>query len=108
MAAVIQRMNNENVKAGRPRWMDPKLKREIVPHGFRSSFRDWASETSSFPHEVVEKALAHAIKSRVERAYRRDDLLPKRAKLMQAWALYCERTPTATADNVTPIRAVAL
>lgn len=57
-------------------------------HGFRSSFRDWASETTEFPGEVVEMALAHVIKSKTEAAYRRGDLLDKRRELMQAWADY--------------------
>ena len=56
---------------------------------------------------MIEKALAHAIKSKVEAAYRRGDLFDKRQKLMAAWASYCERPPTTTADNVTPIRAGA-
>jgi integrase len=59
-------------------------------HGFRSTFRDWASEATSFPHEVCEAALAHVIKNKAESAYRRGDMLAKRAKLMNAWADYCE------------------
>ena len=57
-----------------------------TPHGFRSSFRDWAAETTQFPNEVVEMALAHTIKSKAEAAYRRGDLLAKRRLLMDAWA----------------------
>jgi integrase len=57
-----------------------------VPHGFRSSFRDWSGEVSSFPREVAEMALAHAIESKVEAAYRRGDLFTKRRDMMQAWA----------------------
>jgi integrase len=66
---------------------------KCTPHGFRSSFRDWAAEETNFPSEVVEMALAHAIKSKTEAAYRRGHLLAKRAELMQAWADYA--TPTA-------------
>jgi integrase len=58
-------------------------------HGFRSSFRDWASETTHFPSEVVEMALAHVIKDETEAAYRRGVLFDKRRKLMEAWAGYC-------------------
>jgi integrase len=65
---------------------------KLTVHGFRSAFRDWASEATSFPHEVCEAALAHTIKNRAESAYRRGDLLAKRAKLMNAWAEYCEPT----------------
>jgi integrase len=55
-------------------------------HGFRSSFRDWAAETTTFPREVAEMALAHAIPDKTEAAYRRGALLAKRRELMQAWA----------------------
>lgn len=58
-------------------------------HGFRSSFRDWASETTSFPHEVCEQALAHTVGSAVERAYRRGDVFEKRRQLMEVWAEFC-------------------
>ena len=57
-------------------------------HGFRSTFRDWAAETTSFPPEVVEMALAHAIRDKTEAAYRRGHLLTKRRELMQAWSDY--------------------
>ncbi|MEW8360042.1 MAG: tyrosine-type recombinase/integrase [Candidatus Thiodiazotropha sp.] len=57
-----------------------------VPHGFRSSFRDWAGEVTHYPSDVVEMALAHTIKNKVEAAYRRGDLFEKRRHLMQAWA----------------------
>lgn len=57
-------------------------------HGFRSSFRDWAAETTNFPRDVVEMALAHAIKDKTEAAYRRGKLLAKRRELMEAWADY--------------------
>src|SRR5687768_11156199 len=60
-----------------------------VPHGFRSSFRDWSAESTSYPSEVVEMALAHAIPNKVEAAYRRGDLFEKRRQLMSAWGSYC-------------------
>lgn len=66
-----------------------RLKLEAVPHGFRSSFRDWAAECTSYPRDLVEMALAHAIESKVEAAYRRRDMLARRAALMQDWADYC-------------------
>jgi len=62
---------------------------DATAHGFRSSFRDWAAEATNFPREVAEAALAHAVESRVEAAYRRSDLLEKRRKLMEAWAGFC-------------------
>ena len=81
-----------------------KIARERASvRGFRSSFRDWASETTSFPSEVVEMALAHAIKSKVEAAYRRGDLLERRRDLMEAWAKFCE--PSAAGNVVAKSRA---
>jgi integrase len=62
----------------------------VTVHGFRSSFRDWAGNVSSFPREVVETALAHVIGDKAEQAYRRSDALEKRRRLMEAWASYCE------------------
>ena len=59
-----------------------------MPHGFRSSFRDWSGEVSSFPRDVAEMALAHVIENKVEAAYRRGDLFTKRRKMMQEWAAY--------------------
>ena len=68
-----------------------RMGREETVHGFRSSFRDWAGETTSFPRDVVEMALAHAVGDQVERAYRRGVALEKRRKLMEAWAGYLDR-----------------
>ncbi|MGN0920191.1 MAG: tyrosine-type recombinase/integrase [Cellvibrio sp.] len=59
-----------------------------VPHGFRSTFRDWAGEESHYPQDVAEMALAHTIKNKVEAAYRRGDLLEKRREMMEDWAGY--------------------
>jgi integrase len=60
----------------------------ITVHGFRSTFRDWTAETTTYPNEVGEMALAHAVGDAVEAAYRRGDLFAKRAGLMQDWAIY--------------------
>src|ERR1700678_457869 len=62
---------------------------DITVHGFRSTFRDWAAETTAYPNHVVEMALAHAIGDEVEAAYRRGDLFEKRRRLMNEWAKYC-------------------
>jgi integrase len=77
-----------------------------VPHGFRSTFRDWAAECTPVPHEVCEQALAHTITNAVERAYRRGDLFEKRRQLMAAWAKFCT-SPAPTAGSLTAIRAQA-
>lgn len=71
-----------------------RMKRSnVTVHGFRSSFRDWAGEQTAYAREVIEHALAHQIPDRAEAAYARGTLMPKRAKLMQAWCDYCECDP---------------
>jgi integrase len=63
---------------------------EFTVHGFRSAFREWCGEETSFPREVAEAALAHSLGDKTEAAYRRGDALEKRRALMEAWAAYCE------------------
>lgn len=71
-----------------------RMKRDdLTAHGFRSTFRDWAAERTSFPREVAEMALAHTISDKVEAAYRRGDLFEKRRRLAEAWAAFCESLP---------------
>ena len=65
---------------------------KVTAHGFRSTFRDWVSESTSFPGELAEAALAHVVANKVEAAYRRGNLLEKRRAMMAAWADYCEGT----------------
>jgi integrase len=65
------------------------MKVKAVPHGFRSTFRDWAAETTDYPREVVEQALAHINTNKVEAAYLRSDLFNRRQALMQEWAEHC-------------------
>jgi integrase len=78
---------------------------DITAHGFRSTFRDWAAERTSFPREVAEMALAHAIPDAVEAAYRRGDLFEKRQKLMAVWAAYCAKVETDAGKMVALARA---
>lgn len=86
-------------RAGRPlsvMAMDMLLRRmkvDVTVHGFRSSFRDWCGNETSFPRDLAEQALAHAVGDETERAYRRSDALEKRRKLMDAWASYLAPTP---------------
>jgi integrase len=75
----------------------------VTTHGFRSSFRDWAGESTLHPREICEAALAHTIGNAVEQAYRRGDALEKRRSLMNDWAAYIAAVPSA---NVVPIRIV--
>jgi integrase len=62
---------------------------DLTVHGFRSTFRTWAAECTSFPREVIEAALAHLVGDATERAYQRGDLFEKRRRLMDGWAAYC-------------------
>jgi integrase len=103
MIELIRRMNAERAVVGLPKWVDPKVGgREVVPHGFRSSFREWAAERTTFAREVAEAALAHISGDETERAYQRGDLFDKRRRLMTAWAEFCLK-PQAT-GVVTPLR----
>jgi integrase len=74
---------------------------DATVHGFRSSFRDWAGNESSFPREIIEAALAHVIGDKAEQAYRRGDALEKRRRLMETWAAYCE---PRTMGNIVQLR----
>ncbi len=74
-------------------------------HGFRSTFRDWAAEQTSYPNELCEIALAHAVSDKVEAAYRRGDALERRRRLMADWAAFCA-PETIGRDNVISIRGV--
>lgn len=76
-----------------------RMEIDAVPHGFRSTFRDWCSEHTNYPTAVAEMALAHTIGNKVEAAYRRGDLLAKRTKLMNEWAKYCH-TPQVNGDVI--------
>lgn len=74
-------------------------RRDVTTHGFRSTFRDWAAETTSFPREVAEMALAHTIESDTEAAYRRGDLLEKRVSMMASWGQYCSSAADTPAEH---------
>ena len=88
LSEVVRRMNDEREEGALPRWRDAEG-RAVVPHGFRSTFRDWAGETRPEGREVVEAALAHTIKDKAEAAYARSDLLEKRRPLMDEWGMQC-------------------
>ena len=62
----------------------------VTVHGFRSTFRDWVGDYTTFPREVAEAALAHAVGDKSERAYRRRSAIAKRRELMNEWERYCE------------------
>ena len=100
LTAMIRRMNGDD----KPVWADANGE-GITVHGFRSSFRMWAAETTNYPREVAEHALAHQLPDAVERAYQRGSQFAKRAALMAEWAVYCATVPTDAV--VTPIRGAA-
>lgn len=91
LTAVIRRMNDGDKHV----WVDTNGA-GITVHGFRSSFRMWAAETTNFPREVAEHALAHQLPDAVERAYQRGSQFTKRAALMTEWAVYCAMMPADT------------
>jgi integrase len=97
LTAVIGRMNGDD----KPIWVDANGQ-AVTVHGFRSSFRMWAAETTNFPREVAEHALAHQLPDAVERAYQRGSQFAKRVALMAEWSLYC--TTVQTDAVVKPIR----
>jgi integrase len=90
--SMLLRNMNEDEAGAQPSWRDARGE-AVVPHGFRSTFRDWCEEATSTPHAVCEAALAHTVADKVEAAYRRTDLFEKRAALMTAWAEQCARLP---------------
>jgi integrase len=84
MLTLLKRMNS-----GARKWLDEDG-RLITAHGFRATFRTWAEEIATVPHAVVEQAMGHQVGGKVERAYRRTDLIQKRRELMTQWARHCE------------------
>ena len=79
---------------------------DAVPHGFRSTFRDWCAERTNYPQHVAEMALAHAIGDKVEAAYRRGDLMEKRRRMMEDWARFCATSrPEGKVIELTELRA---
>jgi integrase len=80
---------------------------EAVPHGFRSTFRDWAAEQTNYPDEIRKAASGHAVGDAVKNAYQRTDLLEKRRNLMNDWANYIDHTSANNTANVTPIKRKA-
>jgi integrase len=84
-----------------------ELKVEAVPHGFRSTFRDWAAEQTSYPDEIRKAASGHTVGDSVHRAYQRTDLLDKRRRLMNEWAKFLDRSSKIKQSNVHAIKGKA-
>lgn len=103
LLAVIRRMNGDSEP---PIWRDPKQKdAPVVPHGFRSTFKDWATEMTNHPRELIEVALAHIPGDSSEMAYWRSEVLERRRQLMTDWADFASR-PFNT-GNVLPLQRQA-
>jgi integrase len=92
VAAVIDRMNEKA-----HRWIDPKSNREVVPHGFRSTFRDWAAE-HGYQDAVAEAALAHSVADEVVAAYKRTTFFELRKQMLEDWAVFVASDPSRSAD----------
>lgn len=86
LSATMKRLHEADLKLDGAGYFDRVSKRPAVPHGLRSTFRDWVSECTNFPGDMAEVALAHKINNSVEAAYRRGDMLEKRRAMMDAWA----------------------
>ncbi len=87
ISAVMRRMQDTKTDAGEAGYLDPRNGRAAVPHGLRSTFRQWAAETG-YPRDMSELALAHFIGSEVERAYQRSDMLERRRAMLEHWGRF--------------------
>lgn len=101
LTAVIRRMNGDQ-----PKWIDKEGK-AITIHGFRSTFRMWAAESTNYPREVAEHALAHQLPDAVERAYQRGTQFAKRATMMNEWGKFCSSSGLVNGEVVSINRASA-
>jgi integrase len=81
------------------------MKADCVPHGFRSTFRDWCEDRTAYDRHTIETALAHVVKGKTERAYLRTDALDKRRRLMSEWAKFCASPARSVTADVLPLRA---
>lgn len=102
LSAVMRRLNEAEKAAKRLPFLDAQSGRPVVPHGLRSTFRDWAAERTDYPSKMAELALAHDVGSAVEKAYRRSDMVEKRRQMMEDWAAFVASgvpTPHYKADG---------
>ncbi|AUQ53198.1 tyrosine-type recombinase/integrase [Phaeobacter inhibens] len=100
LSAAMKRLHKADIEAGGMGFIDRVSKRAAVPHGLRSTFRDWVAERTHFPGDMAEVALAHKVGSAVEAAYRRGDMIEKRRLMMAAWAEYLTGKNRARAEIV--------
>ncbi|WP_040544650.1 tyrosine-type recombinase/integrase [Salipiger bermudensis] len=90
LSAAMKRLHAADIASGGPGFTDRVSKRPAVPHGLRSTFRDWVAERTHFPGDMAEVALAHKVGNAVEASYRRGDMVEKRRAMMTAWAEHLE------------------
>lgn len=88
LSAAMKRMHQADMDAGNAGFLDRVSKRPAVPHGLRSTFRDWVAERTTYPGDMAEVALAHRISNAVEASYRRGDMVEKRRRMMGDWAAF--------------------
>lgn len=88
LSATMRRIHEAATIAGGKGYVDRVNKRPAVPHGLRSTFRDWVAERTNYPSEMAEVALAHRISNAVEAAYRRGDMVEKRRQMMADWSVF--------------------
>jgi integrase len=88
LSMLMKRQHMAAVAEGRPGYVDRVNKRPAVPHGLRSTFRDWVAERTQYPGDMAEVALAHKISSSVEASYRRGDMIEKRRQMMADWVAF--------------------
>lgn len=88
LSATMKRMHTADLTQGGAGFFDRQSNRPAVPHGLRSTFRDWAAEMTSYPGDMAEVALAHKISNVVEASYRRGDMIEKRRRMMRDWSFF--------------------
>lgn len=100
LSAAMKRLHKADIDSNGRGYLDRVNKRSAVPHGLRSTFRDWVAERTHFPGDMAEVALAHRVATAVEASYRRGDMIEKRRKMMAAWADFLTGNGWAGADVV--------
>ena len=97
LSATMKRMHESDISKGGAGYLDRVSKRPAVPHGLRSTFRDWVAEMTTYPGDMAEVALAHKISNAVEASYRRGDMIEKRRRMMADWSDFMEGKAMSTA-----------
>lgn len=100
LSAAMKRLHKADVDAAGPGFVDRVSKRPAVPHGLRSTFRDWVAERTQFPGDMAEVALAHRVANAVEASYRRGDMVEKRRAMMAAWAEHLTSSDRVGSTNL--------